>query len=602
MNRRLAPSITALLIAAASAAGLAQSTPQTNFRSKVELVQLDVVVRDRENRPVRGLTKDDFEIVEPGQPDRPRQIATFDEVHHEPQPLGPWTTPVRLDVADNHVALDDRLVIFAIDDTHVRKEYTKQMRDVSREAIMRLGPGATMVLLTTSGRHRIEATTDISVLLAEVERVMGSEEHYVLLPPIEVRTDGARTLTQPPPASTQQFQSSYRITLNALGDAARALITASARRKALVWISNGVDRLGEPDATGLSQKFFAGMLEKMAAAHVVTYAIDPIGTSAPMPGAGKALKVVKASGLTVISQRTGGFAFVNDDDMTKGLEKIADDLDNYYLLGFYPDPPPKGYQKVTVRVKRPGLTVRTREGYDLSASADAATKAATTPMASLAASGVPVAEFPLRVFAAALPGEGGKTRVPVLFTFGGAATQGEFEIYAVDQDAMKVVARLTGRAKSPSLPLILELTPGRYQLRVFVTSGGHRASVFSQLTVPDFSNKTRAVTLSSVIVGSDEPTGPYGAFPIAPTMERSFASSATLRFYAEVTSATPSTATLTIVDAHDRVIGKDSPPVTAGRIQAQLKLAQLPAGAYRIQLRVTDGTSTDEREVGIVVR
>ena len=43
---------------------LAQAAAQPTFRSGINLVEVDVVVSDKAGQPVRGLTQDDFEILE----------------------------------------------------------------------------------------------------------------------------------------------------------------------------------------------------------------------------------------------------------------------------------------------------------------------------------------------------------------------------------------------------------------------------------------------------------------------------------------------------------------------------------------------------------
>ena len=53
---------------AAEKAAPSGSKPQTILRTTVRRVVLDVVVTDREGAPVPGLTKDDFQVVEDGQP------------------------------------------------------------------------------------------------------------------------------------------------------------------------------------------------------------------------------------------------------------------------------------------------------------------------------------------------------------------------------------------------------------------------------------------------------------------------------------------------------------------------------------------------------
>src|SRR5438270_7992105 len=66
--------IIASLIAFTAAASLAQEAAET---IDVRVVNVDVVVRDRSGKPVTGLTKNDFQIFENGQP---REITNLYEV------------------------------------------------------------------------------------------------------------------------------------------------------------------------------------------------------------------------------------------------------------------------------------------------------------------------------------------------------------------------------------------------------------------------------------------------------------------------------------------------------------------------------------------
>jgi hypothetical protein len=52
----------------------ATPTPAPAFRSTVNLILVDVVVRDRKGAVVTGLTSDDFQLLEDG---KPQQILTF---------------------------------------------------------------------------------------------------------------------------------------------------------------------------------------------------------------------------------------------------------------------------------------------------------------------------------------------------------------------------------------------------------------------------------------------------------------------------------------------------------------------------------------------
>ena len=66
-----------------------------------------------------------------------------------------------------------------------------------------------------------------------------------------------------------------------------------------------------------------------------------------------------------MSTETGGFAVVNQNDLNAAFARIIQENSSYYLLGYYPtnDRRDGKFRKVDVRVKRPGLQVRSRSGY-----------------------------------------------------------------------------------------------------------------------------------------------------------------------------------------------------------------------------------------------
>ena len=65
------------------------------FREGVQLVEVDVIVTDRQGNPVRDLTKDDFEIIEEG---RAQTVRTFSLVDLLVPPPSPAPQPGRLDL------------------------------------------------------------------------------------------------------------------------------------------------------------------------------------------------------------------------------------------------------------------------------------------------------------------------------------------------------------------------------------------------------------------------------------------------------------------------------------------------------------------------
>jgi VWFA-related protein len=89
--------------------------------------------------------------------------------------------------------------------------------------------------------------------------------------------------------------------------------------------------------------------------------------------------------LRALAVDTDGLSVVNTNDIDGALKRIVADLSSYYLVGYYPSNSKLDgrFRSITVRVKRPGVQVRSRRGYraltaeEVLAGGPAATRAAT---------------------------------------------------------------------------------------------------------------------------------------------------------------------------------------------------------------------------------
>ncbi len=70
-------------------------------------------------------------------------------------------------------------------------------------------------------------------------------------------------------------------------------------------------------------------------------------------------------GLRALALETDGLSVVNTNDIDGALKRIVADLSSYYLVGYYPSNTKLDgrFRSITVRVKRPGVQVRSRRGY-----------------------------------------------------------------------------------------------------------------------------------------------------------------------------------------------------------------------------------------------
>ncbi len=73
-------------------------------------------------------------------------------------------------------------------------------------------------------------------------------------------------------------------------------------------------------------------------------------------------------GLRALAEETGGFAVINNNNLSKGIQRILNDQTGYYVLGYQPssdsfDAKKVRYNKLTVKVLRPDVRVRYRSGF-----------------------------------------------------------------------------------------------------------------------------------------------------------------------------------------------------------------------------------------------
>jgi VWFA-related protein len=110
------------------------------------------------------------------------------------------------------------------------------------------------------------------------------------------------------------------------------------------------------------------------------YIIDPRGLPAsddllgsPSVTADLTMLKTKQAEMRELAERTDGMALFYSNDLDKELTRIADDLSSYYLFGYDSTNGELdgGYRALKVKVTRPGVLVRARQGY----------RAATLPVA-----------------------------------------------------------------------------------------------------------------------------------------------------------------------------------------------------------------------------
>jgi VWFA-related protein len=586
------------------------------FRAATDVVEVDAVVTDRSGAPVRNLTRNDFHVFEDGQP---RTIASLSLVS---LPAPATTAPVApvTDIVTNEGSFTGRLYAIVIDDLHTDPARAAGLRTTARRFVERyLGANDLMAVLHTSDARAANAafTGDKSLLIAAIDRTTGR----------------AAAPEADPYANDAIRGADARATLAAVQRAAAWLERIPNRRKALLFIGAGIDydvtdvvpdqaatALGNiaPGASTPSTEWAgvvnAAMRDAVNAAmraNVAVYGIDPNGLAGNRLG---------QDSLRTLSSETGGVAIVNRNGFDGAFQQIVDDTSTYYVLTFTrgTEPADGRFHRIDVRVDRPGVTVRARQGYV----APAKQKAAATPtddsawVRSTLGSPIPLSTLPLRLFAAPFKGQQEDASVLLGVEIDGrdlnlvAADRIQVAYEAIPASGEPADAHVETIVLNPSSKTKAQmerdgvrflqraaLTPGRYQLRVAVRDGdGRLGSVSTSLTVPDFGRAPLA--LSGIVLTSTSASRTvtaqaddllHAALPAAPAALRVFPRTDAVAMYAEAYengNGTPARVdlTTTIESADGRVLVNGTQSRTSAEIAAAGHRAVFPAAVPIRQL------------------
>ena len=400
---RTALSIALLLLFAAVSAQERQEPPR--FRVAVDAVRIDAVVVDRDGRVVPDLSAEDFEIRQDGKPQKVTfaefvrvdpgnvAVAPAPSLARTPPPLAvPGPAQVKRETVQRTFAiLVDDLGLSLGSFISARKALhafvDREIRPTDLVALLRTGG-------STAGLQPY--TTDRRVLHAAIDALHWNGFSRSGVDPFEPYNqwetfDNGRGGAVNPPNDFTAIEGlrrgmSARGTLGALN-----LITRSARdlpgRKAIVLVSEGFV-LPKPGDDPRIRAALDRAIDQAARTGVVIYSLDARGLQS---GGLKAEDNIKRGGesqvradegerksflldtqdvLAYLAEQTGGFAVMNTNDLGRGLGRIADDVRDYYVIGYVPDDRTftrvgnrAKLHNVSVTVRRRGVRVKTRKSF-----------------------------------------------------------------------------------------------------------------------------------------------------------------------------------------------------------------------------------------------
>jgi VWFA-related protein len=625
------------------------SSPQVlpTFRTGVDVVQLDVTVLDKDRRPVRGLTAADFSVLENGVE---RPIVSFLPVELmrsadvvRPSGIGRFTP----DVTTNTLP-KGRIVVFLMDYQGAQGATRATAQRVGERLIDSLTPGDLVAVGHTMFGRPQNLTTDRTRIRDAIESsVMGT---------VTVDGDDSRR------GDCQCGQ----CRLDAITDIANALREDPYRRKSIIFVGSRFPLYDGKSSTCTAMMKVATerMLHATHAANVAVHAIDPGGlevsslgasvnlgpegasrAAAAMEQGNRARIVADQETLRELAAQTGGRAIVNANDPQDSLRAILDESSSYYFLAFQAavSKPDGRFHPVSVKMNRPGLTVRTRNGYYAQATDPAVRSASEETVDTLARHLLQRTGLPLVLTAAPFRGSRGGEAAVVLSVGveagpNDAPGRGKAEDAGADP-RFEEIEILSGAFSSDGKPapwhrqkvqLVvpdakagallyeaaskLDLMPGRYELRVAVRQGrpGVTGTVHTYVDVPDFDKLP--VALSGIVLQDSDgrtitPPEAFGeVLADPPTARRRFASTdhvaAVAKVYQAAASPSGVSVTFRVFDRDERQVHSQRVLLEAGEftgsaadLKFELPLSDLAPGAYALVVDAAKGEATARREV-----
>ncbi len=357
-------------------AGQPPSSP--TFRTGTKLVEVDVVARDKHG-PAAGLKKADFTIFDNG---TRQEISIFSVKAARstksvdipaPAPLPPGAVSNRLNRDGEASPTATVLLLDQLNTTLADQAYAIQRivmfldtrRAQDRLAIYTLGSDVAAVQDLTTDNDLLRRAASSLKPTSVVHRTLHKGDF----------DKAGRALDEYTSAVTRE-----RVigTKQALESIARQLATVPGR-KSLVWITDSFPLvIHKPRAV---DEIFSPQVQDTARvlseANVAVYPVDARGLvtgfnrdlvdvdGLPLPPGSAGLNLPGFDTMNLVAGLTGGQAYYANNGIEDSIQKIVEDGELVYTLGFYPsqDVQDGRWHKLQVKVARSGLGIRYREKY-----------------------------------------------------------------------------------------------------------------------------------------------------------------------------------------------------------------------------------------------
>ena len=626
------------------------------------LVQVDAVVT-KDGKVVPNLTADDFEIYEDG---HKQTITSFAYISNLAKSTPPTTAKTTDAVPFTPLKRDEprRIMAMVVDDLGLSAESIARVRQQLRKFVAEeLQPSDLVAIVRTSGELGAlqQFTNDRRVLNRAVDQLrwnmcsrVGINVFPTLRNPAFNRDEAG---FQCGGISYYQTVKALRFILDALGQLPG--------RKSMVLMSDSLPmesqeaNLDDDALTSLStsnvgfSRLLQRLAEKAIRSSVVIYAIDTQGlqytglTAADhIAASGRNITTAvnremefrsnllwnRRQGGDLLARQTGGFQIRNSNSFQ--LDRVMEDQSGYYLLGYRPTEETfnKRFHHIKAKVKRSGMTLRTRFGfYGISEEEASETRPQfrnATNLALISPFGAQDIEVGLTAFFANDQRTGSVIRSFVYFSGKNVKfvpvdgrQQASIEFHGVifgdngsviEQYKHGATISLSEEDYKQALQNGMSLSfdmpvkrPGSYQLRVAIKDriSSELGTAGQFIAVPDLNNKRLAV--SGIVLGTAPLTGGQG---IAMPGAKRFDANSDLYFAYVIYNASQSTGLVMEAklfrDGKNVYASPEVPIQTANQpdpnrvvVNGGVKLTpNLEPGSYYLQVVITDKNAKNKIE------
>lgn len=653
------------------------TAPPPTFKAGINFVRVDVIVTDKNGNPVTDLKPSDFEVFEDG---KLQKIDTFQLVSiNNQQPVGqepeaPLNTPAEQEVA---AAKDNvRVIAIFLDDYHVERGDSMAVRAPLEQFLENdLAPhDLVAIMYPLTPIADIDLTTNHEAAVKAIENFWGRKYDYT------PRNDFEEQYANYPTTTVEQIRN--QVSLSALKGLVTWLGSLREGRKSVVLVSEGYTEylppqmrnpiasmpgLGNPaagdptagvnDPNEQTANFFSQMdvqddlklvYSEANRNNASIYAVDPRGLT-PFEfginagvGAQQDSQILSQTQdtLRVLADETDGRAIVNRNNIGQALAQVTRDSSHYYLLGYNSSEAPSDgkFHTITVKLRRPGLSVRARKGYwaltpEETARAKAPARPGVAPEVEHALAQVASSAHHdvVRTWVGTSRGANGKTQVtfvwqPVAGQYGERAGAHDNDqpsrvmLTAIAPDGspyFRGPVPQMARAADPPAPgtrsdvssgssapasgpseIVFDAAPGPMKLRMRVQGADGQELDFNDLAVqvPDFTAPAVSISTPALFVARNAyefhqlTTAPS---PV-PTASREFSRSDRLLFRFQAYApggATPQVTAALLGRGGQQMATLPVSPGQNGAEQIDLPLATVPVGEYLVKVEAASGSS-----------